>query len=99
VREAAAAAALQAKERDASPEMNRMYGGGDVMGGDDSFAAAKRRMEASRHRRNQQRDVRREQLEVKARDARQVEEDRMAPFRALVSGAGGKLSIPKRPQS
>ena len=32
-----------AKERDASPDMNRLIGGGDVMGGDDSFAAAKAR--------------------------------------------------------
>ena len=31
------------KERDASPDLVRLPGGGDVMGGDDSFAAAKAR--------------------------------------------------------
>ena len=32
-----------AKEREGSPEMTRLPGGGDVMGGDDSLAAAKAR--------------------------------------------------------
>lgn len=32
-----------AKERDQSPEINKVPGGGDIMGGDDSFAAAKAR--------------------------------------------------------
>ena len=32
-----------AKEREQSPEMNKLPGGGDIMGGDDSFAAAKAR--------------------------------------------------------
>ena len=32
-----------AKEREQSPEMSKLPGGGDIMGGDDSFAAAKAR--------------------------------------------------------
>ena len=32
-----------ARERDASPEIIKLPGGGDVMGGDDSFAAARAR--------------------------------------------------------
>ena len=32
-----------AKEREASPEITKLPGGGDVMGGDDSLAAAKAR--------------------------------------------------------
>lgn len=31
------------KEREQSPEMNKLPGGGDIMGGDDSFAAARAR--------------------------------------------------------
>ena len=32
-----------ARDREASPEMTRLPGGGDVMGGDDSFQAARAR--------------------------------------------------------
>ena len=32
-----------ARDREASPEMTKLPGGGDVMGGDDSLAAAKAR--------------------------------------------------------
>ena len=32
-----------AKEREQSPEISKLPGGGDIMGGDDSFAAAKAR--------------------------------------------------------
>lgn len=31
------------KEREQSPDMSKLLGGGDIMGGDDSFAAAKAR--------------------------------------------------------
>jgi hypothetical protein len=36
-----------ARAREESPEMNRMPGGGDVMGGGDSLAAARERCAAS----------------------------------------------------
>ena len=36
-----------AKEREQSPELNKLLGGGDIMGGDDSFAAAKARCGAA----------------------------------------------------
>ena len=44
-----------ARERDASPDLVKLPGGGDVMGGDDSLAAAKARQgrpfdEAAEHR-------------------------------------------------
>ena len=32
-----------AKERDQSPELRKLPGGGDIMGGDDSFSSAKTR--------------------------------------------------------
>eukprot|EP00854_Cymbomonas_tetramitiformis_P001721 gene1721-2382_t len=47
----------QAREREASPDIGGLYGGGDIMGGDDSFAAAKARMQHSQGRREQQRQL------------------------------------------
>ena len=38
-----------ARAREDSPEMNKLIGGGDVMGGDDSFAAAKARQAPVAH--------------------------------------------------
>lgn len=53
---------IKAKEREASPEMAGMFGGGDVMGGDDSFAAAKARMQMAQQRRAQKNNLKREQV-------------------------------------
>jgi len=41
--EARVARRQDARAREESPEMVKLIGGGDVMGGDDSFAAAKAR--------------------------------------------------------
>ena len=41
--EARAARRQDKRAREDSPEMNKLIGGGDVMGGDDSFSAAKAR--------------------------------------------------------
>ncbi len=38
-----AASREAAKEREQSPDISKLPGGGDIMGGDDSFAAAKAR--------------------------------------------------------
>ena len=48
--EARAARRDEKRARDDSPEMNKLIGGGDVMGGDDSFAAAKARRVQTRPR-------------------------------------------------
>lgn len=83
-----------ARAREDSPEMMRVTGGGDVMGGDDSFAAAKAREATYNARRNQRDAARREQLTQKLSAAQAGEDAKMAQFRALL--AHGPISIPKR---
>lgn len=36
-----------AKEREQSPDISKLPGGGDIMGGDDSFAAAQARLDSA----------------------------------------------------
>lgn len=84
----------EAKARDSSPDRGFLPGGGDMMGGDDSFAAAKAR-EARQHewQRNKQL-VKREELSAKLASAQAKEDEKMAMFRAMVQQ--GPITIPKR---
>ncbi|KAK3282310.1 hypothetical protein CYMTET_9946 [Cymbomonas tetramitiformis] len=86
--------ATVAREREASPDIGGLYGGGDIMGGDDSFAAAKARMQHSQGRREQQRQLKNSEANERVSAAQAAEDARMAQFRALV--ASGPISIPKR---
>ncbi|GBF92651.1 hypothetical protein Rsub_05020 [Raphidocelis subcapitata] len=83
-----------ARARDNSPELMRVTGGGDVMGGDDSFAAAKAREAAFSARRTQRDAAKREGLMTKLQAAAAEEAAKMAAFRAMVSA--GPITIPKR---
>jgi len=85
-----------ARARDDSPELTRVTGGGDVMGGgaDDSFAAAKAREAQWNSKRNQRQAVQREGLAAKLAQAQAEEDAKMAQFRALISK--GPIAIPKR---
>ncbi|KAI8466459.1 MAG: hypothetical protein J3K34DRAFT_524543 [Monoraphidium minutum] len=83
-----------ARAREDSPEITRVTGGGDVMGGDDSFAAAKAREAAFTARRTQRDAAKREVLSAKLSAAQAEEAAKMAQFRALL--AHGPISIPKR---
>ena len=83
-----------ARAREDSPELTRVTGGGDVMGGGDSFAAAKAREAAAAARRNQRQAVAREQLQAKLAAAQAEEAAKMAQFRALLSN--GPITIAKR---
>lgn len=82
-----------AKQRDASPDAH-VTGGGDVMGGNDSFAAAVARQKALQSRRDGRSAQRDADLQQRAAAANAVEEQKMAAFRALVGGGG--LSIARR---
>ena len=84
------------KERDTSPDVATLAGGGDVMGGTDSFAAAvarQRAIEAAKRQRFAPREA--EKAERFSAYAA-AEAEKMAAFRALLPGGGGPLAIPKR---
>ncbi|CAL8471137.1 g10679 [Coccomyxa elongata] len=83
-----------AKERDASPDIVKLPGGGDVMGGDDSLEAARAREAKRSEWRTKQQMVKREEVSHKLSVAQATEDEKMAAFRAIV--AQGPISIPKR---
>eukprot|EP00775_Hariotina_reticulata_P004090 gene4090-4337_t len=88
----------EAKAREASPELMTVTGGGSIMGGDDSFAAAKAREAKRQEWRAKQQAVKKEELTSKLSAAAQAEADKMAQFRALLAAQGGSITIPKRQQ-
>ncbi|EIE20044.1 hypothetical protein COCSUDRAFT_48583 [Coccomyxa subellipsoidea C-169] len=83
-----------ARERDASPDIVKLPGGGDVMGGDDSLEAAKAREAKRSDWRMKQQMAKREEVNHKLSAAQAAEDAKMAAFRAIV--AQGPISIPKR---
>mmetsp|Transcript_36864 Transcript_36864/g.94261 ORF Transcript_36864/g.94261 Transcript_36864/m.94261 type:complete len:312 (-) Transcript_36864:429-1364(-) len=83
-----------ARQRDTSPEMNRLIGGGDIMGGDDSFQAAKMREQRRQQFRTSRQSAKAEETNARAAAARANEDARMEAFRALAQR--GPISIPKR---
>ncbi|KAK9819276.1 hypothetical protein WJX81_004655 [Elliptochloris bilobata] len=87
-----------ARDREASPDLVKLPGGGDIMGGDDSYAAARAAQQARDTRRmdnrTKQQLAKREDLAIRATAAQAAEEDKMAMFRKLV--AQGPIAIPKR---
>ncbi|KAK9830029.1 hypothetical protein WJX72_009298 [[Myrmecia] bisecta] len=83
-----------AKAREDSPDLVKLPGGGDVMGGDDSFAAAKARQERQTDWRSKQQAVRQEGLNHRVAAAQAADDEKMAQFRALLSA--GPIQIPKR---
>lgn len=85
-----------AKEREASPDVVTLAGGGDLMGGNDSFAAAlarQRAIDAAKAQRHAKQDADRSQ---RVAELAAAEADKMAAFRALLAGASGPMTIPKR---
>lgn len=94
VLEKKAARREEAREREFSPEMNRLIGGGDVMGGDDSFEAARQREQRRQQFRQSRQSAKAEEAHMRAASARANEDARMAAFRQLAQK--GPISIPKR---
>eukprot|EP00195_Chlamydomonas_chlamydogama_P006780 CAMPEP_0202905990 /NCGR_PEP_ID=MMETSP1392-20130828/36933_1 /ASSEMBLY_ACC=CAM_ASM_000868 /TAXON_ID=225041 /ORGANISM="Chlamydomonas chlamydogama, Strain SAG 11-48b" /LENGTH=353 /DNA_ID=CAMNT_0049594321 /DNA_START=32 /DNA_END=1093 /DNA_ORIENTATION=- len=84
----------EAKARESSPDRAFLPGGGDMMGGDDSFAAAKAR-EARRHEAQRNRAVvKQEELALKAAQFQAKDDEKMAAFRALLNK--GPITIARR---
>ncbi|KAF8072677.1 SCI1 [Scenedesmus sp. PABB004] len=86
----------EARARDASPDLVPLAGGGDVMGGGDSFAAAKAREAKRVEWRDRKFAAKREEIAAKLSAAAAAEAEKMAAFRALVANQGGRMVIPKR---
>ena len=85
-----------AKERDGSPDVATLAGGGDVMGGTDSFQAALARQKAIEAAKKQRFAPREAERAERFSAYAAAEADKMAAFRALLFGGGGSLAIPKR---
>lgn len=84
-----------AKEREQSPDMSKLPGGGDIMGGDDSFAAAKAREARKDDWKSRQQAVKQDMLSQKLAAANAQEQAKMAMFRNMIA-PGVALTIPKR---
>jgi hypothetical protein len=84
------------KERETSPDVATLAGGGDVMGGSDSFAAAVARQRAIEAAKKQRLAPREAEKAERFSAYAAAEADKMAAFRALLPGGGGPLAIPKR---
>jgi hypothetical protein len=84
----------EAKARDSSPDRNFLPGGGDMMGGDDSFAAAKAREARQEAWQRNKQLVKREELSAKLASAQAKEDEKMAQFRAMLQQ--GPITIQKR---
>lgn len=82
----------EARLREESPELLREQ---DIMGGSDDF---KKRLERERARREKKASERNEALKEKKFSMDQKEVAAMDQFKALLSVAGGKITIPKRVQ-
>ncbi|GAX79248.1 hypothetical protein CEUSTIGMA_g6688.t1 [Chlamydomonas eustigma] len=86
----------ESKARESSPDRAYLPGGGDIMGEDDSFAAAKAR-EARREESFRNRSLlKKEELSQRLSEAQAAEDAKMAGFRALL--AQGPITIAKRQQ-
>lgn len=92
--DARAARRADARDRDASPDVARVAGGGDVMGGDDSFQAARARESKRQEGRSRQQAVRREETVGRLAVAQAAEDAKLERFRALL--ASGPIQIAKR---
>ncbi|KAL3162158.1 hypothetical protein ABBQ32_009866 [Trebouxia sp. C0010 RCD-2024] len=84
-----------AREREQSPDMSKLPGGGDIMGGDDSFAAARAREARKDDWRSKQQAVKQDLLSQKLAAANAQEQAKMAMFHNMLP-SGAKLTIPKR---
>ncbi|KAG1666001.1 hypothetical protein FOA52_010099 [Chlamydomonas sp. UWO 241] len=84
----------ETRMRDASPDRAFLPGGGNMMGGDDSFAAAKAREANREAMQNNRRNVKREDVMARVQDAQAKEDAKMDQFRALLGQ--GPITIPKR---
>jgi len=85
----------ETRARDASPDRAFIPGGGgDMLGGDDSFAAAKAREARSKAMHNSRHMVKREALMARVADEQAKEDAKMAQFRALLGQ--GPITIAKR---
>lgn len=84
-----------AKEREQSPDISKLPGGGDIMGGDDSFAAAKARESRKEDWRSKQQAVKQDLLAQKLAAANAEEQAKMAMFHSMIS-SGKAVTIPKR---
>lgn len=80
--------------RETSPDITHLPGGGDVLGGDDSFATAKAREQKKTAWKEREQRIKSEVANAKLREAEIKEQDSMAQFRALA--ARGPITIPKR---
>ncbi|KAL6776925.1 hypothetical protein ACKKBF_B19520 [Auxenochlorella protothecoides x Auxenochlorella symbiontica] len=94
--EARVARREEKRAREDSPEHLRLPGGGDVLGGGDSFQAAKARLAASQGKRAQNAVLKHEALQHRLVAAQAAEDAKMAQFRALLGASGGAIQIPKR---
>ncbi|DBB00478.1 hypothetical protein WJX82_000952 [Trebouxia sp. C0006] len=84
-----------AKEREQSPDISKLPGGGDIMGGDDSFAAAKARESRKDDWRSKQQAVKQDLLAQKLAAANAEEQAKMAMFHSMIS-SGKAVTISKR---
>ncbi|CAD7696695.1 unnamed protein product [Ostreobium quekettii] len=82
--------------RASSPDALVAMGDRDILGGTDSFEAAKRRQEAWRERKQQRTLARREEASRKLASYQAAEDQKMDQFRALIEASGGAIKIPKR---